>query len=288
MDSLPASSRPGPWIDAVLPGYFATMGIPITRGRGFTDADDANSMKVAVVNEAMARGLWGTDEPLGKCIQIDSRDAPCTSVVGVAANRRYHDIMRPEWTYFVPLTQNFELGIGALFVQGHGDAEQLAATVRRELMAGDPNIRYAVVQPLQDVIDPKLHHFRLGATMFSVFGLLALVVAALGLFAVLAFDISQRTHEIGVRTALGASRHGIVGMVMRQALGLTAAGLAIGLIIAVFASGKLEPVLYEVSPKDPLVFGGVALILLIVAAAAGIIPAWRAARVDPVKALRTE
>jgi len=288
LDSLPPSSRPGPWIDAVWPGYFATMGTPITHGRGFTDADDANATRVAVVNEAMARGLWRQEDPLGKCLQIESRDAPCTYVVGVVANRRIHDIMRPEWTYFVPLKQNFDLGIGALFVRGRGDSQQLAAAVRRELMVADPNIRYGVVQPLQEVIDPKFRHFRLGATMFTIFGLLALVVAALGLFAVLAFDISQRTHEIGVRSALGASRQGIVGMVMRQAVGLTAAGLVIGLVVAVLASRKLEPVLYEVSPRDPLVFGGVAVTLLLVAIAAGIIPAARAARVDPVKALRSE
>jgi predicted permease len=288
LDSLPASARPGPWVDAVWPDYFLTMGTPITRGRGFTESDGAGAMRVAVVNEAMARGLWGADEPLGKCLQIESRDAPCTYVVGVVANRRYHDIMRPEWAYFVPLTQNSEFRIGALFVRGRGNAQELAPAVQRELMAGDPNIRYAIVRPLQDVIDPKLRHFRLGATMFTVFGTLALVVAALGLFAVLAFDISQRTHEIGVRSALGASRQGIVGMVMRQALGLTAAGLVIGLVVALLASGKLEPVLYEVSPRDPLVFGGVAVTLLLVATAAAIIPASRAARVDPVKALRTE
>ena len=288
LDSLPASARPGPWIDAVWPGYFVTMGTPITRGRGFTEADNAGAMRVTVVNEAMARGLWGMDDAMGKCLQIDSRGAPCTYVIGVVANRQHHNILRPEWTYFVPLSQNSEFGIGALFVRGRGNSRQLASAVRRQLMADDPNIRYAVVQPLQDMIDPKLHHFRLGATMFTVFGLLALVVAALGLFAVLAFDISQRTHEIGVRSALGASRQGIVGMVMRQALGLTAVGLAIGLVVAMLASSLLEPVLYEVSPRDPLVFGGVALTLLLVAAAAGIIPALRAARVDPVTALRTE
>jgi len=286
LDSLPPGSRP--WIDAVWPGYFATMGSAVMRGRDFNDSDDAGSMRVAVVNEAMASALWGIDSPLGKCIQIGSRDAECTYVVGVVANRRYHEILNPEWVYFVPMAQADELEPLAIFVRGSSDPQQLAATVRRELIAGNPNVRYAVVQPLQDLIDPKLRHFRLGATMFTVFGLLALIVAALGLFSVLAFNVSQRTHEIGVRSALGASRNGIVRLIMRQALGLTLLGVSIGLAIALAAANILEPILYEVSPRDPLVLGGVALTLVLVAAAAGIIPASRAARVDPVAALRSE
>ncbi|HSG82865.1 MAG TPA: FtsX-like permease family protein, partial [Gemmatimonadota bacterium] len=286
LESLPPGSRP--WIDAVWPGYFTTLGSPLVRGRDFSEVDDARSMRVAIVNETMARALWGADDPLNKCLQIGSRDAECTYVVGVVGNRRYHTLLDPEWVYFIPMAQAAELEPLALFARGRGDSQQLATAIRRELVAGVPGVRYAVVQPLQDLIDPKLHYFRLGAAMFTVFGLLALVVAGLGLFSVLAFNISQRTHEIGVRTALGASRGGIVKLVMRQALVLTVIGLAIGLAIALAAAGALEPVLYQVSPRDPLVLCGVVLILLLVAVAAAAIPSMRAARIDPVAALRTE
>jgi ABC-type antimicrobial peptide transport system permease subunit len=264
------------------------LGSPLVRGRDFTRADVAGSLKVAIVNQAMAQGLWGVEEPIGKCLKIDSRDAECTIVVGVVGNRRYHNVLDPEWVYFVPLTQSADFWPVALFVRGTGDTRQLATAVRRQLTAGDAQVRYAVVQPLQGLIDPKLHHFRLGATMFTVFGMLALVVAGLGLFSVLAFNVSQRTHEIGVRAALGASRTGIVRLVMRQALGLTLIGLGIGLLIALLAAGALEPVLYQVSPRDPLVLGGVALALLLVAVLAALVPAARATRIDPVAALRTE
>jgi predicted permease len=286
LDSLPSGSRP--WIDAVWPGYFSTMGSALVSGRDFNETDDARSTKVTIVNETMARALWGADDPLGKCLKIGSADAECAYVVGVVGNRRYHTLLDPEWVYFLPMEQAADFEPIAVFVRGRGDSQQLAAAVRRELVAGVPGVRYAVVQPLQDIIDPKLHHFRLGAGMFTVFGLLALVVAGLGLFSVLAFNVSQRTHEIGVRTALGASRHGIIQLIVRQALGLTLIGLAIGLVVAIAAAGALEPVLYRVSPRDPLVLAGVALTLLLVAAAAAAIPAMRAARIDPVTALRTE
>jgi predicted permease len=287
-DSLPSVARPGPFIDAVWPDYFATMGSAVLRGRDFSEADYAGSMRVAVVNEAMARGLWGDEDPLGKCLQIGSDNAECTYVVGVVANRRHHNLLRQEWVYFIPLTQANDLWPVALFVRGTGDQNQLAAMVRRELMADDEAVRYAVVAPLQDIIDPKLRYFRLGATMFTVFGLLALLVAGLGLFSVLAFNIAQRTHEIGVRTALGASSGGIVKLVMRQALSLTAIGLAIGLAIAFVAAGTLQPVLYETSPRDPLVLIGVGLTLLLVSVVAAALPASRAARIDPIAALRSE
>ncbi|KPK79487.1 MAG: hypothetical protein AMS25_12425, partial [Gemmatimonas sp. SM23_52] len=165
---------------------------------------------------------------------------------------------------------------------------QLAPVVQRELIAGNPDVRYAVVRPLQDLIDPQLRAYTLGATMFTVFGLLALIVAAVGLYSVLAFNVAQRRHEIGVRSALGASTNAIVGQILKEAVGLTLIGLTIGLLIALAAGGSVGHLLYEVSPRDPLVLGTVTLTLLLVAAAAGAIPAARAARVDPNDALRVE
>ncbi len=192
------------------------------------------------------------------------------------------------WVSYVPAAQYPEWSPTAILLRGRGDAKRLAPVVQRELLAGDPDIRYAVVRPLQERIDPQLRSYRLGATVFSLFGLLALIVAALGLYSVLAFNVAQRTHEIGVRTALGATSTTIVTEILRQSLGLAAIGIALGLIVALAAAGAVAPLLYDVSPRDPLVLVTVTLTLLLVAALAGIVPASRAARIDPITALRVE
>lgn len=288
MDSLRVPT-PGPWFDGVTPGYFASMGMPVRWGRGFTDADGSSAPRVAVVNEAMARGIWGRADVLGECFMIASRESPCVQIVGVVGNSHRQEIVEGEvWQYFVPIAQYPQDSPIALFVRGSIEAEQLLPVVLRELLAADPELRFAVVRPLQDLIDPHLSSFRLGATMFGVFGLLALLVATVGLYSVLAFNVAQRTHEIGVRAALGATRNRIVGHVLKEALGLTLIGVGIGLVIALAAGAGLAPSLYEVSPRDPLVLGAVVLLLLVVAIVAGAVPAARAARIDPAKSLRAE
>jgi len=288
LDSIPAPP-PGPWVDGVTPGYLATLRMSIRRGRDFNDGDVAGATRVAIVNESMARGIWGNKDPLGECLMIGSADAPCTQVIGIVADtRRQRVVESQKWIYFVPVAQYAGESPAGLFIRGRIDARQLAPVVQRELMAGDPDVRYAVVGPLQDLIDPQLRAYTLGATMFTVFGLLALIVAAVGLYSVLAFNVAQRTHEIGVRSALGASNNAIVGQILKEAVGLTLIGLTIGLLIALAAGGSVGHLLYEISPRDPLVLGTVTLALLLVAAAAGAIPAARAARVDPNDALRVQ
>jgi predicted permease len=287
LDSIPAPP-PGAAVDGVTPGYFATLGISIRRGRDFKETDAAGAAPVAIVNESIARGLWG-DDPLGKCLLIGSPDAPCSQVVGVVTDSRRMELMETQrWVSYVPAAQYPEWRPSAILLRGRRDAKGLAPVVQRELLAGDPDIRYAVVRPLQDLIDPQLRSYRLGATMFSVFGMLALVVAALGLYSVLAFNVAQRTHEIGVRTTLGATSTRTVTQILRQSLALAAIGIALGLIVALAAAGALAPLLYDVSPRDPLVLVTVTLTLLLVAALAGIVPASRAARIDPNVALRVE
>ncbi len=285
LDSIPAPP-PGPHIDMVTPGYFETLGIAMRRGRDFNETDRVGAPPVAIVNESMARGLWG-DQPLDKCFHIASPDAPCTRVVGVVADsHRMQVVETQKWVYYLPAAQYPAESPSAILLRGRGDARSLTQAVRRELLAGDADIKYAVVRPLSDRIDPQLSSYRLGATLFSAFGCLALIVAALGLYSVLAFNVAQRTHEIGVRSALGATRGRIVMHVIRESVTLAAVGIVLGLVIAVAAAGPLAPLLYETTPRDPAVLVLVTLTLLLASAAAGLVPASRAARIDPNAALR--
>jgi predicted permease len=264
-DSVPAPP-PGPHMEGVTPGYFETLGIAMRRGRDFDEQDAVGAPPVAIVNEMMARALWG-DEPLDQCFHIATRDAPCTRVVGVVedSHRMYLTETR-KWVFYLPAAQYPEAVPSAILLRARGDAQRLAPTVQREL----------------------LRSFQLGATMFGLFGFLALIVAAFGLYSVLAFNVAQRTHEIGVRSALGATRGRIVAQVLRESVGLAAIGIALGLVIAIAAAGTLAPLLYEVPPRDPLVLVVVTVTLLLAAAAAGLVPASRAARIDPNAALRVE
>jgi hypothetical protein len=272
----------------VTPGYFATLAIAILRGRDFSEADRAGAPPVAIVNESMARRLWG-EEPLDHCFHIASREAPCTRVVGVVADsHRMQVVETQKWVFYVPAAQYPAESPSAILLRGRGDVRSLARAVRGELLAGDPDIKYAVVRPLQDMVDRQLSSYRLGATLFSAFGLLALIVAVLGLYSVLAFNVAQRTHEIGVRSALGATRGKIVSYILSESLKLAVIGIALGLITAVAAAGVIAPLLYDTAPRDPTVLVSVTLALLLAAAAAGLVPALRAARTDPNDALRVE
>jgi predicted permease len=286
-DSVPAPP-PGPHIETVTPDYFATLGIAMRRGRDFDERDVAGAPRVAIVNEMMARALWG-DDPLDQCFHIATPDAPCTRVVGVVEDSHRMSLTETQkWVYYLPAAQYPAKIPSAIVLRARGDADRLAPTVQRELLTGDPDIRYAVVCPLRANIDRQFRSYRLGATMFGLFGLLALIVGAFGLYSVLAFNVAQRTHEIGVRSALGATRGRIVAQVLRESVGLAAIGIALGLVIAIAAAGTLAPLLYKTSPRDPVVLIGATVTLLAAAAAAGLVPASRAARIEPNAALRLE
>jgi ABC-type antimicrobial peptide transport system permease subunit len=213
-------------------------------------------------------------------------------VVGVAENSTLNSVTEEvPWQYYIPIGDpSLELGMGpgALFVKTRGDPAALIAPIRRELRGADPGIRFAHVRPFQDLVEPGLRSWLLGATMFTLFGLLALVVAMVGLYSVLAFNVARRTRELGVRSAMGASGGRLLGMVLRQALSVTGTGIFLGLLLAFLASGSLEPLLFGTSATDPVVWIGVVGILLTVALVAGALPAWAASRVDPMEALRAD
>jgi len=292
MDSIPVARGLGPFVTAGSPQHLSTLGIRLLEGRMYTDQEAASGARVAVVTENMARRLWAPESALGKCFILDDPDSPCWDVVGVVESNRLTNLTgEVPWQYYLPFgttPTSIDLEPSTVFVRAQDDPRALLATVRRELRDLDPAVRFAHVQLQQDLIDPHLRSWKLGATMFSLFGILALLVATVGLYSVLAFNVARRTRELGVRSAMGASRARLLNMVLRQSVAVTAMGVFLGLAVSVIAAGKLGPLLFGTSPRDPMVMMGVVGILLGVSLVAGSIPAWAAARVDPMKALRTE
>ena len=291
-DTLPVLPTGGPYINTVTGDYFATMGMTVLRGRGFAPGDHhANAARVAIIDETMARIIWPDEDPLGECILIGSGDnVACTEVVGIAKDSRKQSITEDDvMQYFVPWEQQaITTSLSTLVVRTAGAPSALVETVRREVQALDPAIRFADVRPLQQLIDPQTRSWRLGATMFTAFGALALVVAGIGLYSVLAFGVAQRTHELGVRAALGATSGTLSRLVFAESMRFTALGVALGTAISLLAGRAVAPLLFEVSPRDPAVFGVVIATLTAVALVASVVPAWRTTRIDPTMALRAD
>jgi putative ABC transport system permease protein len=238
----------------------------------------------------MARALWPSESPIGRCVQIGGTAFPCWTVIGVAADPRRWSLAGEEdaYQYWVPAEalQSDALRPTSLLVRMNEPAA--GAAVRRELLGLDPRIRFVEVESFREVMEPYLRPWNLGGTLFAAFGLLAVFLAALGLYSVIAFDVTQRTREIGIRTALGATTRAVVRVVLVRALRLAALGVALGLLAAVLLTPKVEDLLFGVPARDPVTFTTVAAVLLLVALSAAVLPARRASAVDPMVALRTE
>ncbi len=290
LDSIPRLATGGPYIDGVTPDYFAALGVPLVRGRGFTAADREGAPRVAVVGETMAGLLWPDENALGKCLKIGGDTMPCTEVVGVA-----HDVQRnslvsgARMQYYVPLGQ-FPGGVNpdAFFVRTGGDPASLIGPARTALLEAGPDIRWVEAVPMQSLVDPEFRSWRMGATLFTAFGVLALIVAAIGLYSLLSYGVATRTPELGLRSALGARPIRLIGLVAREGLVLVGVGVVLGVLVALGAAHRLQPLLYRTSARELPVYAVVALVLLLIAGLAGALPAWRATRVSPLTALRAE
>jgi putative ABC transport system permease protein len=219
---------------------------------------------------------------------VSSDTMPCTRVVGVAENIKDQSLSTdPGFYYYLPAWQ-FNPRSGGLFIRARGDAKNFKEGLRRRLQREMPGAAYVVITPLGDIVGGQTRSWRLGATMFVAFGVLALALAAIGLYSVIAYNVAQRTHELGVRVALGAQAADVVRLVVSDGLRIAAVGVAIGTAIAFWAGRFVKPLLFDVSPTDPVVFTLVAALLIAVATAASWVPALRAARVDPNQALRSD
>jgi putative ABC transport system permease protein len=289
VDSISRPTTGGPYVQEISSGYAEAMGLRILRGRGLLASDDERAPRVALVNRGLAQWLWRDQSPIGKCIYI-GQDPRCSEVVGVIEDAAHFSLTAEmPLQYYVPLAQKQLDGVPRMLVlRADRESAELSQTLLREVVALDSRVRYADVEPMRQRLAPVQRSWTLGAIMFSVFGALGLLVASLGLYSVLAFDVVQRTREIGLRAALGASRERLLRMVVQQAVWITILGIAVGVLAALLLGSRVQPMLFQVNARDPITFGVVATTLIAVAIIAGLLPGWRAARVQPSIALRAD
>jgi hypothetical protein len=305
----PTADGQPPFMYGATPGYLDLMGVTVMQGRPLTAADHRGSSLVVLVNETMAREVWPGQSALGKCIRIGyapnappspvpPATVPCREVVGIVRDSRARSV-RPvgreatQMQYYVPFEQlpTGPFGpmkeVNGILVRVAGDPERMIASVRR-IIQESPTPVSAQVRLYQDLIDPQLRPWRLGATLFTAFGALALGIAAVGLFGVVSWLVAQRRREIGLRLALGGTGVVIGRMIILAAVRLVTIGVAAGLGVAVLIAPAAEEMLFQTSVRDVGVLTGAAMALLVVTLVAAAFPAWRAARSSPMAALRVE
>jgi predicted permease len=284
------------YFGVVGPGHLDALRIPLLRGREFTPADRESAPGVVIVNETFAMRFWPGQDPLGRTIQVRGPDGPRLTVVGLARDSKYRTLVEPATPfYYLPLLQDYG------FVQRYARLFPLHVVVRG---TGDPGAMTRALIAVINEIDPDLPAYpaktmvaylgltalpsRVASVFFAGFGLLGLLLASLGLYGIVAYAVTQRTQEIGVRMALGASRQDVLRLVLRDGLGVTLSGVLVGAVLAAGLGLAMRALLYGLHPFDPITFVVVPLVLGVVAVAASLLPARRAARVDPAVALRCE
>jgi predicted permease len=273
---------------SVTPDYFQLLGIELLRGRWFSELDDVQAPQVAVINEAFAGTYWPNQNPVGMRFKKTGANSPWITVVGLIADTRTESLSEASIPkIYLDLYQTGAKRL-AIFLRGHLDAAAIPAEVREQVQSVDPTLPVFGAQTLNETVSASLSERRFSMEVVGLFALTALLLAGLGIYGVISYIVSERTHEIGIRLALGAESRNILRMVLRQGLRLALAGAAVGLVGALIMSHLMAGLLYGVRPADPLTFLGVALLLIGVALLACYIPARRATRVDPLVALRQE
>ncbi|HEX6863370.1 MAG TPA: ABC transporter permease [Thermoanaerobaculia bacterium] len=288
-ETAPAGpARPVAGVHLTMGNYFPTLGLALQKGRTFSAADGAEAPRVAIVSARMARQVWPGQDPIGKRFQLDlTRDDTFWTVVGVAGDVRFGLDREPGQNVYVPYAQ-LPRGSLSLLLRTASDPLALAETVRREIRAVDPDLGVADVRTLGQVVETSIWYPRLSSRLLGVFALFALALAVVGIYSSTAYSVAQRTHEIGIRMALGAQTRDALRLVVGKEVVGASIGVAIGLAGAFALTRVLRSLLFEVSSTDPVVFVGAVVLLLLTAAGASYLPARRASRVDPVQALRTE
>jgi predicted permease len=288
----PGEDFDGDW-QIVTPGYLQAMRIPLREGRFFESSDRIDGHQVVVVNEAMANHYW-PEGALGRRLRIGNDQSPWLEIVGIVGNVRHNGItaaINPKW--YRPHEQ-FPASVGfaptsmTLVVRTAGNPLSLIEPVRAQARALDPNVPVAAIQTLDDVLSASVAQPRFTMTLLVVFGAIALLLAAVGVYAVMSHSISERTLELGLRRALGATGNSVVGMVMRQGMTVAVVGLVAGVAGALWLTTFMGSLLYEIGQRDAITFVGVPLLLFLVALAASSLPARRAATIEPIRALRNQ
>lgn len=286
----PRQSIPSAAITIVTPRYFETMGTPVLAGRSFTGADDESSRKVAVVNEALARAMWPNDNPIGKRLRqgFPEWNTPWREVVGVVADVKFEGVAAetPAQVY-LPATQEPASDF-AIVVRTAGPPESLQAPVDRVVHGTNRDVPLFHVRTMEHVLEASIGRERMSALVLGLFASVAILLAAIGVYGLVAHAVAERTHEIGIRMALGAARVEVASLIVGQGLIMASIGTAVGVAGAMALAHSIKALLFGVAPTDPASFGIASLGLLGVATIACAVPAWRAARVDPIEALRAE
>ena len=286
---------PGQWPDviyrAIGPGYFSTMGIPMIRGRDFTDQDKADSKNVVVISEKTAQHYWPGKDPIGKRLKpgATTSDVPWREVIGVVKDVRQNDfIAQPKMQMYFAYRQLKDLAANALIVRTSVEPMSLATSIRDAIWAVDKDQPVANVDTMDHIVSEAIARQRFSMLLLGIFATLALVLASVGIYGVMSYSVAQRTHEIGIRMALGARRADVLQMTVTQGLKLVGTGMLLGLAAAFLLTRVLASLLYGISATDPITFLGISVVLLAVAILASYIPALRATKVDPIIALRAQ
>ncbi|MBI2073146.1 MAG: ABC transporter permease [Gemmatimonadetes bacterium] len=286
--------------DIVSVDYFRAMGIPLLKGRGFTDSDRDGAPPVAIIDETMANKFWPGEDPIGKrvtweVVEGSTHDPNQTpvyrTVVGVVKNVRHYELINPSRIQvYVPLHQTLRVSGTSLHVILKTDVNptSMASSLRREVAALDPDVPLVAVRPLADYVDGDLAGSRVMSVLLATFGGVALLLAGVGIFGLVSYSVAQRSREIGIRMALGADAREVLGWIASLGLGLAATGVAIGGLAAAGLTRLMRTLLYQVSPLDPILYAGLATLLIAVALLATYLPARRATRIDPAGVLKQD
>ncbi|MGC0774078.1 MAG: ABC transporter permease [Candidatus Acidiferrum sp.] len=275
--------------DLVQPSYFRTAGVPVIRGREFTDADSASAPLVAIINDTFAQKIWPGQDPIGKIFRT-KKDGPPIQVVGLTRTGKYLFLYEtPQLYVYFPLAQRYSAGAN-LFVYTEGDPQLIVSAVRDQIRQLDASLPVFAVTTMEAHVryGKPLLPARLGAMLVGAFGLLGLILASVGVYGVVSYSVSQRTQEIGIRTALGAQRSNVLGMILKQGMRMALIGTGVGIVLSFLLFRGLRSVLYGVKSTDLVTLAAVSGMLLAVAFVASYVPALRATRVDPVVALREQ
>jgi hypothetical protein len=268
----------------VPPGYFQLMGIPLLEGSDFTEMDGEDKPLVIIVNQTFARRFFGSQDPIGRKVQVEHN---LTTVIGHVKDSKYHTLVETPLPFFyIPSDQWSGPGLNfAVLLKASGDPIPLTPVLQREALALNPDAVFHTSR-MEDATISSLYAQRVAASLLSVVGVVCVAVAAIGLYCVMSYAVRQRTQELGIRMALGAKPKDVLALVLRESLRLSVPGLLAGIATAVAAARLVSGMLFQVSAADPATFAAAAVSLALVAALASCVPALRATRVDPMRALR--
>jgi predicted permease len=279
------NEQPTAEYNEVSPDYFATLGIPLISGREFTRADDENAPRVAIVNQTIIARYWRWQNPIGQRLQVKGN---WVRVVGVVKDSKYYSMDEtPRPFFYVPLRQYFTIEPD-IHIRATQPLQTIQTALIREARALDPNLALYEMITLQEQVNRSTSHELVAVALVALFGGLALLLASIGLYGVMSYTVSQSTRELGLRMALGASASNVLRLVLSRGLLLTTTGIIIGIALALLLTRLLGNLLYQVSPRDPLAFVAAFAVMILASVAACFLPAWRATRTDPIRALRAE